>query len=129
MNIKTFKKLCLKANTKKADDVHNYYIKMEETLHEYLLENAKRQAKLEREKALIESHKRKAVNYFRTIGKIDGVNMGKFGWSNDVWTRIEAHRKELGENFVLECIIECERNILLETKLKAHHEIIQRRVK
>jgi phage anti-repressor protein len=29
MNIKTFKKLCLKANTEKADDVHNYYIKME----------------------------------------------------------------------------------------------------
>lgn len=129
MNIKTFKKLCLKANTKKADDVHNYYIKMEETLHEYLLETANRQAKLEREKALIESHRKKSVNYFGTVGKIDGIDIGKFGWSNDVWTRIEAHKKELGEDFVLECIVECERNVLLEKKLKARGEIVQRRVK
>lgn len=63
MNIKTFKKLCLKANNKKADDVHNYYSKLEETLHEYLLENAKRQANLEREKALVESFDKKPVNY------------------------------------------------------------------
>jgi phage anti-repressor protein len=105
MNIKTYKKLCLKADTKKANDVHDYYIKMEEALHEYLLENAKRQAKLEREKALIESHRKKSVNYFGTVGKIDGIDIGKFGWSNDVWTRIEAHKKELGEDFVLECIV------------------------
>ena len=27
MNINTFKKLCLKAGTKKADEIHDYYIK------------------------------------------------------------------------------------------------------
>ena len=30
LNINCFKKLCLKANTKKADEIHNYYIKIEE---------------------------------------------------------------------------------------------------
>jgi phage anti-repressor protein len=34
MNINTFKKFCLKAGTKKADDIHDYYIKLEELLHE-----------------------------------------------------------------------------------------------
>ena len=29
MTIKTFKKLCLKSNTKKADEIHDYYIKLE----------------------------------------------------------------------------------------------------
>ena len=29
MNIHTFKKLCLKSNTKKADEVHDYFIKLE----------------------------------------------------------------------------------------------------
>lgn len=29
MTIDTFKKLCLKANTKKADEIHNYYVKLE----------------------------------------------------------------------------------------------------
>lgn len=32
LNIKTFKKYCLKAGTKKADEIHEYYIKLEETL-------------------------------------------------------------------------------------------------
>lgn len=29
MTIKCFKKLCLKSNTKKADEIHDYYIKLE----------------------------------------------------------------------------------------------------
>lgn len=36
LNIKTFKKMCLKANTSKANDIHEYYIKLEETLHELI---------------------------------------------------------------------------------------------
>jgi hypothetical protein len=31
LNIKTFKKYCLKAGTKKADEIHEYYIKLEES--------------------------------------------------------------------------------------------------
>jgi len=38
LNIKTFKKFCLKSNTEKADEIHNYYIKLEEILQETLLE-------------------------------------------------------------------------------------------
>jgi phage anti-repressor protein len=36
MTINCFKKFCLKADTKKADEIHEYYIKMEETLHEII---------------------------------------------------------------------------------------------
>ena len=36
MTIKTFKKMCMKANTKKSNDIHEYYIKLEETLHEVI---------------------------------------------------------------------------------------------
>jgi len=38
MNVKTFKKFCLKAGTKKADEIHEYFIKLEESLHEVLEE-------------------------------------------------------------------------------------------
>jgi hypothetical protein len=41
MTIKCFKSLCLKAQTKKASDIHDYYLKLEEILHETLEENAK----------------------------------------------------------------------------------------
>ena len=40
MNIKTFKKFCLKANTSKANEIHEYYINLEEILHELINEKS-----------------------------------------------------------------------------------------
>ena len=40
LNIKTFKRFCLKAGTKKADEIHEYYIKLEETLQEVIQEES-----------------------------------------------------------------------------------------
>ena len=37
-NVKTFKSLCLKAGTKKADEIHEYYLKMEELIQETINE-------------------------------------------------------------------------------------------
>lgn len=36
LNINTFKRLCLKSNTKRADEIHDYFIKMEEILQEVI---------------------------------------------------------------------------------------------
>ena len=38
LNVKTFKSMCLKAGTKKADEIHDYYMKMEEIIHEVINE-------------------------------------------------------------------------------------------
>jgi hypothetical protein len=40
INVKTFKSFCLKAGTKKADEIHEYYLKMEEMLHEIVQEES-----------------------------------------------------------------------------------------
>jgi len=40
LNVKTFKSFCLKAGTKKADEIHEYYIKLEELIQEVLEEEA-----------------------------------------------------------------------------------------
>lgn len=40
LNINTFKKVCLKAETKKADEIHEYFIKLEEILQEVLVEES-----------------------------------------------------------------------------------------
>ena len=40
MNIRTFKLFCLKAGTKKAEQIHEYYIKLEETLQEVVQEES-----------------------------------------------------------------------------------------
>jgi len=36
LNIETFKKFCLKSETKKADEIHNYFIKMENVIFEVI---------------------------------------------------------------------------------------------
>ena len=67
LNIKCFKSLCLKAQTKKASEIHEYYMKLEETLHEIVEEG---KVKLETKKIL-----GKLVN-----GKIvDAVGVAKAG--------------------------------------------------
>lgn len=40
MNINTFKKFCLKSATKKADEIHDYYIKLEDLLHDVINEES-----------------------------------------------------------------------------------------
>ena len=40
LNVERFKKFCLKAGTKKADEIHDYFIKMEEVFHEVLIEES-----------------------------------------------------------------------------------------
>ena len=40
LNVETFKKFCLKAGTKKADEIHDYYIKLETVLQDFLVEES-----------------------------------------------------------------------------------------
>jgi len=45
LNINTFKKLCLKANTENADKIHDYYIKLEMIYNELMKEEFDEQKK------------------------------------------------------------------------------------
>jgi hypothetical protein len=58
LSVKTFKSLCLKAGTKKADEIHDYYLKMEETLREVIQEESD-ELKLQLEN---EKHKNEILN-------------------------------------------------------------------
>ena len=53
LNVKTFKSLCLKAGTKKADEIHDYYLKMEETIHQVIQEESD-ELKLQLDQAKLE---------------------------------------------------------------------------
>jgi hypothetical protein len=57
MTITTFKSLCLKACTKKADEIHNYYMKLEELLQELIQEEGNElREQLELKDKLLENH-------------------------------------------------------------------------
>ena len=61
LTISTFKRFCLKADTKKADQIHEYYIKLEETLHEVINEESN-ELKLQLEQVKTEFAQKEITN-------------------------------------------------------------------
>jgi len=55
LNVDTFKKFCLKAGTKKADEIHDYFIKLENIMHEITKEESN-ELKLQLEQQKTEIH-------------------------------------------------------------------------
>jgi hypothetical protein len=149
LTIDTFKKFCLKAGTKKADDIHDYYLKLEKTLHE-VLEEESCELKLQLEQKtnalatqVLTSDKEKERLKEKTIlehfpkntqcvyyGLIDdlGANQEKlikFGNSNDLRVRVRAH-KETYTNFRLVNAFKVDNKFQIENALKGHPVFTER---
>jgi len=103
LNVKTFKSLCLKSGTKKADEIHEYYMKMEDIIQEVIneecselklqLEQSKEQLEqkdhqiesqqLQNEKEKEDLKEKTLIEQFPLntqciyIGKIDNKTLGK----------------------------------------------------
>ena len=74
LTVNAFKKFCLKSGTNKADEVHDYYIKLEELLHETVNEESNELRKQllykeEENKKLEEKHFKLQENHKRIIYK------------------------------------------------------------
>jgi hypothetical protein len=139
LNVETFKKFCLKAGTKKADEIHDYFIKMEEVFHEVLMEESedlqKQLLSLETTK---EKEKTRAVEkviiaqfpqntecvYFGTIDNTNekGEKLIKFGISNDLSNRVLDHRKKY-MNFILVSAYRVQNKTEIENLMKKHPKI------
>lgn len=139
LTVKTFKSLCLKACTKKADQIHKYYLKLEETLQEVLNEetNELRIQLQEKDKLLQNSEKDKILIKEKTLleqfpnnvecvyyGIIDNVSdknekLIKFGSSNFLAERIERHKKTF-TNFYLLHAFKVDNKVLIENAIKKH---------
>jgi hypothetical protein len=143
ITINTFKKFCLKAGTKKADEIHDYYIKLEEILHEVVNEetdelrnqltlkdkeiidiknNNKNQEKVNRHNILIEKMRYKRCVY---IGEIEDNKFIKIGSSKETNERNKQLKKLFG-NLIFLDMFECdnfrevEESILANTEIKKH---------
>jgi hypothetical protein len=147
MNITTFKKLCLKADTKKADEIHDYFIKLEETLQEVINEESNelrnqlqiqlRETETQLQNQRLQSEKEKEALRERTIiehfpentqcvyyGAIDnktqtGESLFKFGNSNTLKKRVEDHKKTF-DNFRLLNAFKVENKFQIENEIKKH---------
>jgi len=146
LNIQTFKKYCLKAGTKKANEIHDYYIKLEETLQNIIQEETN-ELKLQLEKQTIQlenSEKDKYILRETTLlgqfpkntqciyyGIIDDVSdknekLVKFGNSNDLKTRVLKHKKTY-LNFRLMNTFRVDNKVQIENALKENSVFKERR--
>lgn len=146
MTIRTFKLFCLKAGTKKAEQIHEYYIKLEETLQEVVqeesdelklqLENKDKELENKdkelvkkdieknkiRERTLIENfpNNRQCV-YYGLIDNLSDSNekLVKFGNSNNLKNRVYNH-KDTYTNFRLVNAFQVENKLQIENAIKDH---------
>jgi predicted GIY-YIG superfamily endonuclease len=143
LNIKTFKLFCLKAGTKKADEIHEYYMKLEETLQE-LVEEQTTELKNQLSNVLISNEKEKDTLKEKTLldqfarnmqciyyGKVDnksvsGEKLIKFGYSNDLSRRVEEHKKNY-TNFILVNAFKVTNQIQIENAIKKHEVLKKKR--
>ena len=138
LSIETFKKFCLKAGTKKADDIHNYYIKLEKMIQETINEE-NNELKLQlQNKNIIINEKQKEVEqalisqfpvntecvYFGTIDNLNenGEKLIKFGHTNDLSNRISYHHKHY-KNFFLKNAFRVQNKVEIENLIKIHPKI------
>jgi phage anti-repressor protein len=152
LNIDTFKKFCLKAGTKKADEIHEYYIKLEETLQDVIQEESnelklqleQKEQQLEqkeqqiesvaqdkqkiREKTLLEQFPNNTqCVYYGTIDNLSNNNekLIKFGNSNNLKNRVIKH-KDTYSNFVLINAFKVDNKLQIENALKESKIFIER---
>ena len=133
---KTFKSLCLKAGTKKADEIHACYIKMEETISEKCqglkIQLEERDAINQTEKEIL--RQTTILEHFPDhiqcvyYGLIDNVNSNgesllKFGMSNYLRDRVASHTKTF-DNFRLVNAFKVENKVHIENEMK-HHPILK----
>jgi hypothetical protein len=134
LSVKTFKSFCLKAGTEKADEIHEYYIKLEDTLHEIISEESA-ELKLQLENQTIKSENEKIKLREKTLleqfppntqcvyyGLIDNLSdanepLIKFGNSNNLRNRVLQHR-ETYNNFRLTNAFKVNNKFEIESAIK-----------
>lgn len=145
LNISTFKRLCLKAGTTKADEIHEYYIKLEETLQEVIQEESNElRLQLEQKDKLLEKseidkikiREKTLLDQFPNntqcvyYGIIDNVSVKnekliKFGISNNLKNRVVQHR-DVYLNFQLINAFKVKNKLQIENAIKNHPIIIEK---
>ena len=151
LNINTFKKFCLKAGTKKADEIHDYFIKLEELLLETLKEESielkeqltnlsfqtEKEKEILKEKTLLDQFPINTQCIY--IGLVDNKTLGipgskmyqetviKFGQSNNLIERVKTHKKTY-DNFRLYNAFKVKNKIEIENCIKKH-PILKNRVR
>lgn len=147
LNVETFKKFCLKAGTKKADEIHDYFIKLENIMFEIAkeeceelknqlqqIENIKnkemedkliKQKELEKEKHLLKhfSNVGNIIYIIKVKSNDNGSYIVKIGESRKgIQHRYSEHKSKYEECLLLDCF-EVDKSKEFETFIHQHSVI------
>jgi len=148
LTIKTFKLLCIKADTEKANEIHEYFVKLEEFLQQIVqeendelkkqLENInqnfdkklEQEKMLQKQKLLIRSY---GINHALVyIVKVKTYENGeyviKIGESDHLEKRFKEHQKNYEEATLLDCF-PVNKHVYFEKYLHGHEKIRPNKVK
>lgn len=146
LNIRTFKLFCIKAGTQKANEIHEYFVRLEDILHQVVQEETdelktqlqektkeleckinktKKEKETLREKTILEQFEKNVQCIY--YGYIDDTNekkekLIKFGQTNDLCNRVKQH-KTLFMNFCLVNAFRVDNKQLIENEIKNHKVI------
>ena len=137
LTVQCFKKLCLKSKTKKADEIHDYYLGLEEILNETVAEESqelRQRLQIEKqqvlEDVLVEQFPRNTqCIYFGTIDNLSTKKekLVKFGHTNEIQERMQTHKKTY-ENFKLIKVYRVTNKLQIENAIK-EHKILSKRIR
>jgi hypothetical protein len=149
LTIRCFKLLCMKAQTKKAGEIHDYYLRLEEIILMTVDEQTNQlRAQLEQKNEVISTlnqatitltqEKKRAIEktlisqfpvnteciYFGTIDNTNADNekLIKFGHTNNLATRVADHHKKY-TNFILAAAFRVHNKVEIENYIKDHPKI------
>jgi len=140
MTVKTFKKLCMKAGTEKADKVREYYLTMEEILHAYTeqclieskqqltllgatMKEVKQSAEWERHNALLAGYSNVRLVYILFITRLsESKFVIKIGSTSDLRERVNKINSAMGTTVKVLEVFPCGEHFVFEKKV---HEIFQ----
>lgn len=143
LNIRTFKKFCMKSRAEKADEIHDYFVLFEELVHETVMEESHKLTEMvrlgdeknqelteelttKREETLIIDNERKKCVY---LGMVTDSIVG-FGFTDDIRRRTKEHKTiHIGEHFILEevFVTNCEKELENAIKKKLKKYIINQK--
>ena len=107
LNIETFKKYCLKAGTKKADEIHDYFIKLEKVLQEIIMEESNElKLQLEQQKEiqkteiqLIEEKQKQTLEKQKVIER-EKILLAEYGTIGSIFYVIKVKTFENGSYII-----------------------------
>ena len=139
LSVNTFKKFCMKASTKRADQICDYYVKMENIMIKHIknkmeqsnvellalqcdLYDSEKKLKFERHHVLVQSNHKKKLVYIMIVEIFeDGSFIIKIGETDDIKERSEKLSAEFKTKVIVVDVFLCTNSYQFEQYIHKHN--------